>query len=56
MTHPFWYYERNRSMKEILFEFINNACMERYNVQNENMVDLGNVIKADEILKRKDIL
>lgn len=51
LTHPFWYYEQNRSMKEILLEFINSACMERYNVQDENMVDLGNVIKVDEILK-----
>lgn len=44
LTHPFWYYEKEKCMKEIISEFINRACMERYWNLKENFTDLDDVI------------
>ena len=46
LTHPFWYFETERSMKKIIGDFI--ACQgaylsDRYNTFNNNFTGLSNV-------------
>lgn len=48
LTHPFWYHEEEKSMEEILHEFLNRAKMERYDDLNDNFTGLENVVKRKE--------
>ncbi len=44
LTHPFWYHNEEKSMKEILHEFINMAGTERYDNLNDNFTNLKDAI------------
>ena len=48
LTHPFWYHEEEKSMEELLHEFLNRAGMERYDDLNDNFTRLENVVKRKE--------
>lgn len=48
LTHPFWYCDEKKSMREILYEFINIAGIERFNNLDENLTNLRDVIEEDE--------
>ena len=51
LTHPFWYYDSELGMKEILEAFIKRAGIERYDALNDNFTNLGNIfIREDMIL------
>lgn len=45
LTHPFWYHREEIGMKEILYDFLNRAGMERYEDLNDNFTDLGDILK-----------
>lgn len=49
LTHPFWYSEQEKDMKTILFEFVENAKIERWNNLNDNFRDLKSVLSRKEI-------
>lgn len=48
LTHPFWYHEDERDMRETLGNFLRRACLDRYDDLNDNFTDLENVIKRKE--------
>ena len=43
LTHPFWYNEKEKTIKEALREFVENAAVERYNALKENFTALEDV-------------
>ncbi len=45
LTHPFWYHEKEKHMREIISEFLNRAGMERYSELNDNFINLKDVIE-----------
>jgi len=49
LTHPFWYAENKESLREKLYNFINNATIDRYSYQKENIRDLEEIVKEEEI-------
>ena len=49
LTHPFWYHENEKNIKEILDSFVKIACVERYDNLDENFTNL------DEIMDRREI-
>lgn len=49
LTHPFWYSNKNETLKEKLISFIKNSKFERYNHLKENFRELEKVIKEVEI-------
>ncbi len=50
LTHPFWYHDEARSMKEVIYEFLSRANMERYDNLNDNFTNLRDVIDLEERL------
>lgn len=50
LTHPFWYGEEEKSMKECLKEFVKSGIEERYNNLNENFRAFEDVLGKDEII------
>lgn len=44
LTHPFWYQDEEREMKNILERFIKGACVERYRDLEDNFTDLGAIM------------
>lgn len=44
LTHPFWYHEKEKSMEEVLDNFILGAYMERYDDLNDNFSKLGQIV------------
>lgn len=51
LTHPFWYYEEEKTLKETLSDFLWNAPVEKYDVLNQNFTDLGSVISRDMVVE-----
>ena len=49
LTHPFWYYEKEKHIREIISEFLNRAGMERYSELNDNFTNLKDVIEGRNI-------
>lgn len=49
LTHPFWYSEKEVSMRELLQNFIQSAAIERYDALNGNFRDLAAVLKREEV-------
>lgn len=45
LTHPFWYHEKEKHMREVISEFLNRAGMERYSELKENFTNLKDVIE-----------
>ena len=45
LTHPFWYHEKEKHMREIISEFLNRAGMERYSELKDNFTNLKDVIE-----------
>lgn len=48
LTHPFWYHDEDRCIKETLSHFIKKARMERYDDLNENFTKLDEIIGREE--------
>ena len=44
LTHPFWYHDEEKSIKEIVCEFISRAEMERYYDLNDNFTNVSDII------------
>lgn len=44
LTHPFWYHKEEKSMKEVLENFILGASMERYDDLDNNFTKLGEIV------------
>ena len=51
LTHPFWYHKEELDIRGVLWNFINNACIDRYQNIDENMRDLSKIIKSEELYK-----
>lgn len=49
LTHPFWYSEANGQIRGRLEDFIRNAVMERYYNVKDNLRDLEDIIKVEEL-------
>lgn len=49
LTHPFWYEEKENTMKNKLERFLENSIINRYNTLNDNFRDLESVISKEEI-------
>lgn len=49
LTHPFWYEEKEDTMKNKLERFLENSVVNRYNALNDNFRDLESVISKEEI-------
>lgn len=49
LTHPFWYHEKKKRMREIISEFLNRAGMERYSELNDNITNLKDVIEWRDV-------
>lgn len=45
LTHPFWYHDEEKSMREVLSDFINRAGTERYSDLDDNFTNLGDVME-----------
>lgn len=47
LTHPFWYSEEEKTMKEKLNEFLNASVEQRYIHMQENFTNLSEVLECD---------
>lgn len=45
LTHPFWYFDKEKSMREIVTDFITNASNERYYEMKENITDIDSIME-----------
>lgn len=50
LTHPFWYANKEETMREKLFHFITSAKEDRYIILQENFRDLGEVLELGDII------
>jgi hypothetical protein len=50
LTHPFWYSNKEESMKEKLMAFIHSSNAERYNYIKNNFRDVEEVLGLEEIV------
>lgn len=48
LTHPLWYHNEEKTMKEILYEFLSRASMEKYDNLKDNFTNLSDVINWRE--------
>lgn len=51
LTHPFWYHENERNLKETICDFVNNANRERYDVLEKNITNLNEIMDPAEIVE-----
>lgn len=49
LTHPFWYHDEPKQMRDILLEFCNAAAAQRYMSLKDNLRDLEQALKLEEI-------
>ena len=49
LTHPFWYHEEETDLCATVRNFVNGANEERYGFFNENITDLGSIMKESEV-------
>lgn len=49
LTHAFWYHEEEKDVKKILTQFVRNAREERYVSLSENMRDVNEFLRREEI-------
>lgn len=50
LTHPIWYQQKQMSSKDILIEFISNQRCKMYNYLNDNLTNLNEIIKLQDII------
>ncbi len=48
LVHPFWYYNEEKSIKDILTDFLNKAALDRYVNINDNFTNLNEIISWEE--------
>ncbi|NBI63097.1 hypothetical protein D3Z38_08505 [Clostridiales bacterium] len=51
LTHPFWYHENERNLKETIYDFVNKANRERYDVLEKNITNLNEIMDPAEIVE-----
>lgn len=51
LLHPFWYHEKEMNIREIIENFVSNACAERYQDLDENMTALSEIVKCEEVCR-----
>lgn len=49
LIHPFWYGNKEIGIEEAVQSFINSANIERYQFMNQNISDLQDIVKVDQI-------
>ena len=49
LTHPFWYEDKEDTMKNKLKKFLENSIIDRYYALDDNLKDLESVISKEEI-------
>lgn len=49
LTHPFWYSNTEKTLKQHLLDFIMQGNVMRYNIMQENFRDLKSVLSLEEI-------
>lgn len=49
LTHPFWYHDEPKQMRDILLEFCNGAAAQRYMSLKDNLRDLEQALKLEEV-------
>lgn len=49
LTHPFWYEDKEDTMKNKLEKFLENSVINRYHALDDNLKDLESVISKEEI-------
>jgi hypothetical protein len=45
LTHPFWYYEKEKSLENTITDWIKSASVDRYDNLNQNFTSLDNVVE-----------
>lgn len=45
LIHPFWYYEKEKDIRDVLCDFLNRAKKERYENLNDNLTNLREIIE-----------
>lgn len=49
LVHPFWYYEEETSAHDALYRFVRNAGRERYEALSQNIRDVEELIRKNEL-------
>lgn len=50
LTHPFWYSNKEETMKEKLLDFVINAKVDRYNNIKGNFREIEHVLKEEDLI------
>lgn len=48
LTHPFWYNYEEKDLKSSLTEFINRGNLDRFNVLNNNITNLSEIVSCND--------
>lgn len=48
LTHPFWYYEEEKPLRETVVSFIEEGAMARYAAMKENIKNLDSIVSLHE--------
>lgn len=51
LTHPFWYGDKESDLHDGVKSFVNSANLERYGFLADNITDIDNIMKPEEIAK-----
>ena len=49
LTHPIWYGENDRTILEVMLNFIGSAVNERYKTVGNNLKDLNKILRPEEV-------
>lgn len=49
LTHPFWYFDEERSIGATVREFVNSANRQRYSQMESNISDLASIMRREEV-------
>lgn len=49
LTHPFWYFDEERTIDETVKCFVNSANKQRYYQLNSNITDLNTIMNLEEV-------
>ena len=50
LTHAFWYSENSVSASDVIKTFVNSASVDRYNIISDNITDIEEFMKPQDIL------